>query len=57
MSTARIVVDGKPATAIYIKLDPEFTFLPGTPENHDMVKVLFDDGDMVLMQESPPRPR
>jgi hypothetical protein len=38
------VIDGKPATVAYIKNG----WKPGTKDDHDFVKITFEDGRMVI---------
>lgn len=41
-SIERKEIDGRQATVVYLKPD----FEPGTPDDHTMVKIIYDDGDI-----------
>ena len=46
-SIQRAEVEGRPATVAYLKLQSDGTVQPGTPEDYDALKVVFDSGEVV----------
>lgn len=45
------VIGGRPATVAYLK-----GFEPGTPQDHDLVKIIFGDGDVMFARPRPAQP-